>query len=236
MKVYNYCQAANVRPNQQQAERLAGINRQHISEQQEVIENSLKPYLAKIYELQKVIKNITTAKLLDCSESTTLIIDTETTGPNPDVDELLQVSIIDSNGNVLFSCYFKPCISSLKAAEYMCGMSSEMVQNAPIISDKITEINEIMCRADAIIGYNITSDLNFLRHSGLILSNNVQIIDVMELFAPIYGEWSDQYESYKWQKLTTAARYYGYNWNSCPEGTHNSLANCYATLYVYKKI
>ena len=58
----------------------------------------------------------------------------------------------------------------------------------------------------------------------------------MELFAPIYGEWSDYHGSYKWQKLTTAANYYAYDWDSRPEGAHNSLADCYATLYVFEKI
>ena len=38
-----------------------------------------------------------------------IIIDTETTGFHPyDGDELLQVSIIDTDGNVLFDEYFKP--------------------------------------------------------------------------------------------------------------------------------
>lgn len=37
-----------------------------------------------------------------------IVIDTETTGLNAKTDELLQVSIIDTDGNVLFDSYFKP--------------------------------------------------------------------------------------------------------------------------------
>lgn len=44
------------------------------------------------------------------------------------------------------------------------------------------------------------------------------------------------YNSYKWRKLITAAAYYGYDWNCRAEGAHNSLADCYATLYVFKKL
>ena len=37
-----------------------------------------------------------------------IVIDTETTGFNAKTDELLQVSIIDTDGNVLFDSFFKP--------------------------------------------------------------------------------------------------------------------------------
>lgn len=37
-----------------------------------------------------------------------IVIDTETTGLDPEKDELLQVSIIDDEGNVLFNSLFRP--------------------------------------------------------------------------------------------------------------------------------
>ena len=227
---------AKVRRQRKKAERQAEIERERRQEQQEIINNAVNPYLARIFELQKIIKAISAANAPSHSESKTLVIDTETTGLDPEKDELLQVSIIDSDGNALFNSYFKPCVKSWVDAQRVNGISPEMVQNAPTISEKIAEINEIMYRADKIIGYNTYSDINFLNNNGLILSENVEIVDVMELFALIYGEWSDYHGSYKWQKLTTAANYYGYDWDSRPEGAHNSLADCYATLYVYEKI
>lgn len=58
----------------------------------------------------------------------------------------------------------------------------------------------------------------------------------MEDFAKIYGEWNSVRGSYKWQKLTRAAEYYGYDWSQRAETAHNSLGDCYATLFVYDKI
>ena len=55
--------------------------------------------------------------------------------------------------------------------------------------------------------------------------------DVMLEFAPIYGEWSSYHESYKWQKLTTCAKYYGYEFKA-----HDSLEDVKATLFCYKKM
>ena len=111
-----------------------------------------------------------------------------------------------------------------------------MVEDAPRISEKIAEINGILASAGTIIGYNTSFDLDFLSNNGLILPDDIEIIDVMQDFAPVFGEWSDYYEGYKWQKLTTAAAYYGYDWDNRPERAHNSLADCFATLHVYQKM
>ena len=188
---------AKLRRQRKRAEHQAEIERKHKEEQQNIINNAVSPYSARISELHRIIKAISTAQTPNCSKTKTLVIDTETTGLNPEIDELLQVSIIDSNGNTLFDSYFKPCAKSWTEAQYINNISPEMVHNAPTISEKITEINEIIAQANKIVGYNISFDIDFLYNNGLIVSKNVEIVDVMEMFAPIYGEWSDYYSSYK---------------------------------------
>ena len=167
-----------------------------------------------------------------------IIIDTETTGFHPyDGDELLQVSIIDTDGNVLFDEYFKPQHrTEWKEAEQVNGISPEMVADRPAISEKISEINAIIENSDTIIGYNTQFDISFLKANGAIVPDDIDTIDVMEDFAEIYGERNSFRDGYKWQKLTTAADYYGYDWSQRAETAHNSLGDCYATLFVYNKI
>lgn len=167
-----------------------------------------------------------------------IIIDTETTGFHPyDGDELLQVSIIDTDGNVLFDEYFKPQHrTEWKEAEQVNGISPEMVADRPAISEKISEINAIIENSDTIIGYNTQFDIGFLKANGAIVPDDLETVDVMEDFAKIYGEWNSVRGSYKWQKLTRAAEYYGYDWSQRAETAHNSLGDCYATLFVYDKI
>lgn len=171
-------------------------------------------------------------------ENKYIIIDTETTGFHPyDGDELLQVSIIDTDGNVLFDEYFKPQHrTEWKEAEQVNGISPEMVADRPAISEKISEINAIIENSDTIIGYNTQFDIGFLKANGAIVPDDLETVDVMEDFAKIYGEWNSARGSYKWQKLTRAAEYYGYDWSQRAETAHNSLGDCYATLYVYKKL
>lgn len=168
-------------------------------------------------------------------ENKYIVLDTETTGLNAAEDELLQVSIIDNEGTVLFDSYIRPTQHTEWAeAERVNHITPEMVADAPTIAEVMPEINDILKRYDKIVGYNVRFDADFLKHNGAEFSN-AEYADAMKMFAPIYGEWNDQRGSYKWQKLTAAADYYVYDW-SAHEEAHNSLGDCYATLHVYKEI
>ena len=168
-------------------------------------------------------------------ENKYIVLDTETTGLNAAEDEILQVSIIDNEGAVLFDSYIRPTQHTEWAeAERVNHITPEMVANSPTIEEVMPEINDILKRYDKIVGYNVRFDADFLKHNGAKFLN-AEYADAMKMFAPIYGEWNDQRGSYKWQKLTIAADYYGYDWSEHKEA-HNSLGDCYATLHVYKEI
>lgn len=71
-----------------------------------------------------------------------------------------------------------------------------------------------------------------MAYNGIKLPDCVYF-DVMKEFAPIYGEWSEYHGDYKYKSLSVCAGYYGYEW----EGkAHDSLEDCKATLYCYKKM
>ncbi len=167
--------------------------------------------------------------------SDTIILDTETTGLYTYDNEILQLSIIDLDEDVLFDSYFKPEYhSSWRDAQRINGISPEKVQDAPRFIDKMHEITAIIQAAKTIIVYNAGFDLPFLSVSGIDFNKDTKVVDVMLDFAKVYGEWNDYYESYKWQKLTTAAAYYHYDWSK--GGAHDALADCYATRHVYQKM
>lgn len=185
--------------------------------------------------VKSIIKNTFTAQNFDSGiEYDEIVIDTETTGLNADTDELLQVSIIDSQGNTLFNSYIKPLFTeNWDGAMAVNHITPEIVANAPNIFEVKQEINRILNSANIIVGYNTNFDLSFLSAVG-IENSNATVIDVMQDFADIYGEWSDKYGCNKWQKLTKCAEYYGYDWGS--ETAHDSLADCRATLYCYNQM
>ena len=226
----------NEQVRRRRAEEKERKEREYEWEKQEEINRAIRPYLERIAEQSKIIRALTNGKCTQDKGNKILVIDTETTGLDPENDEILQISIIDNEGNKLFDSYFKPFAESWNSAQKVHGISPEMVKNAPRISEKLADINAILCQANYIIGYNINFDLNFLRCNGVYIFDDIKIFDVMESFAEIYGDWSDYYQSYTWQELTTAANYYGYDWSSQPNGAHNSLSDCYATLFVYNHV
>lgn len=169
-------------------------------------------------------------------KSKRIVIDTETTGLDPNEDEILQLSVINVNdGSTIYNQYFKPeKATSWEQAQAVNGISPEMVANAPCIADEREKINDILCFANIIIGYNISFDLNFLFNANCNINPKAKVVDVMKDFAEIYGEWSEIYGDYKWQKLSTCADYYGYDWQE--DKAHDSLADCRATLFCYQQM
>lgn len=229
--------------------RRARYNRQHKKEQalleqkryertqlEQTIQASTAPYQSRIVELCQIIAALTEQLRPEVASGPSYIIDTETTGLDSFEDELLQCTILDMEGNVAYNSYFKPHAASWPEAEAVNHITPQMVQDAPSISEEIITISAILSGASTIIGYNPGFDLDFLQHNGVIISNNAEIIDVMELFAPVYGEWDEEHESYRWKTLACCASYYGYDWGGNPEHAHDSLADCRATLYCYKRI
>lgn len=175
-----------------------------------------------------------------------ICFDTETTGFRPMGDEtgirdeILQLSIIgeDENGNVsvLFDEFFRPADELIErgwsAAEAVNGISpASTIERKPISCYKEL-IQSIIDKADTIVGYNGGFDANFLEAAGICIDRE-KMFDVMLAFAPIYGDWNEDKQSYKWQKLTRCAEYYNFTWD---ESAHNSLGDCKATLYCYHKI
>lgn len=199
-------------------------------------EKKLKQLKKQIYrEAISDIINNSFSKVTDSTHKHELIvIDTETTGLTPYEDELLQVSIIDGEGNTLFDEYIKPLFyDSWDGAMKVNGITPEMVSDKPSILEYKQELVNIINSADKIVGYNTQFDLAFLSSVG-IENEKAEVVDVMLDFAEVYGEWSENYGCYKCQKLTTCAEYYNYDWGE--DNAHNSLSDCRATLFCYQQI
>ncbi|MBQ4530147.1 MAG: 3'-5' exonuclease [Lachnospiraceae bacterium] len=167
---------------------------------------------------------------VECKNPSKIVVfDIETTGLSQEIDEILQISIIDGEGNELINSYVRPYWNeSWDEAQAIHGITKDMVSEAPYLHELIPKLKGIFESAELLIAYNNALDVGFIERAGINLSDKKQY-DVMQAFAPFYGDWDDYFGSFKWKKLTTAASYLGYEFNA-----HDSLEDVRATLHCYK--
>ena len=108
--------------------------------------------------------------------------------------------------------------------------NARKVKNCPTFREGyLPKLLELMEKAAAIVAYNAAFERGVLRNYGI--EPVVAFIDPMLMFAEVYGEWNDYFQNYRWQKLGTAASYYGYEFKA-----HDALEDVRATRFVFEKM
>lgn len=172
------------------------------------------------------------SQLTNVSPEKIIVFDTETTGLNPyGNDEILQIAIINGNGEELFNSYIKPeARRTWTKASEVNGITPRMVKNSPHFSDVQDTIQDIFNNAEVIVGYNVEFDIRFINASGIKLKKKVKIFDVMKEYAVVRGVMSN-YGDYSWCKLEQCASAYNYKFDA-----HDALEDAKATLHCYKSL
>lgn len=129
-----------------------------------------------------------------------------------------------------FNEYIKPSHKkSWREAEELHGISPEMVKDKSPIAYHKTRITGILEESRLIVGYNLNGfDLKFLGEAG-ITPLAKYVIDVMQNFSPIYGDWNKTHNNYTYKKLEVCAKYYKYPRYEA----HDSLQDARATLFCF---
>ena len=151
---------------------------------------------------QQLLNMADMLETVECdNQSKIIVFDTETTGLDSEMDEILQLSIIDGDGKVLLNEYVQPYIKAeWPKAQEINNISPGMVRDSCFPHELIPKVKGIFASAEVIVGYNVNFDAKFIRNWGIDIQKD-KLLDVMELFADIYGEWNEKYQNFKWQKL-----------------------------------
>lgn len=166
-------------------------------------------------------------KSLIAFPDTYAVIDIETTGLDPNYDEIIEIAAVKvKEGAIIdtFQTLVKPQDSEIDDfIEDLTGITSEMLIDAPsfndICSDFLTFIGD-----NILIGHNVNFDINFLYDaSGGKLTNS--FVDTMRISRRILT-------ALKHHRLKDIANYYKIS----TDGSHRSLADCQITNACYNAL
>lgn len=164
----------------------------------------------------------------------TVILDTETTGLYD--AEIVELSIIDTAGNVLLDTLVRPTRPIPAEATEIHGINDEMVANAPTWAEVYPKYQSLVAEKK-IVAYNADFDaamvaascrahgIDPLGKSKILTNGNWSC--AMRLYSRWVGETRDDGQ-FRWHKLTAAATACGVQ----EAGAHRALADARMTLGV----
>ena len=142
-----------------------------------------------------------------------VIFDTETTGWD-DRAEIVEIAIVDANGEVLLDSLVQPVGTVPSDSTAVHGLEARDLVDAPTIDDLMPQIGELF-NGRLVMAYNLDYDWRLLQQSLYVL-RDTWLLDfrdevdpkrlscIKRLYARFFGDWSDYHQSYTWQSLPNA--------------------------------
>lgn len=168
------------------------------------------------------------------------ILDTETTGLYEDA-EIVEIAIINRDGEKLLNQLVKPSKRIPNDAIDIHGINNDEVKDAPTFKTVWPKVRKILKEHQPIVIYNADFDKRMLTQSCQKYGNTPKLDRfvwhcAMNQYAYFYGEWSDYWGGWKWQKLISASRWAA-NYLDCDRyGAHRALNDCRSTLLVLQAL
>jgi DNA polymerase III epsilon subunit-like protein len=168
-----------------------------------------------------------------------VILDSETTGLD-DNAEIVELALIDAQGNTLIDTLIKPIDPIPQEVIDIHGITNEMVADAPTFAEVIPDLLR-HAEGRPIVVYNSEYDNRLIKQSavkaGMPSEELWHLIDsqsnhcLMKLYARYYGT-PGRHGGYKWYKLHLAAGHCGID----STGAHRARADCVMTLGILKAL
>lgn len=166
-----------------------------------------------------------------------LVLDTETTGLG-ERDQIVEISIIDTRGNVFIDTLIKPTILIPPSASAIHKITNMDISCAPYITEIFAKLTRLF-QNNAVTIYNAEFDLRMLLQSlhahGQRLPHNLRdnVCCAMELYSIFNGEYDTNKMGYKWIGLSSAATRLGIR---VPSNLHRAKIDAELTRQVILRI
>jgi DNA polymerase III epsilon subunit-like protein len=171
------------------------------------------------------------------AEEEYLILDSETTGLDFKVDEIVELSILHSSGVLLFSSLIRPTnfYPGRALASSIHGLHYEDLEHAPTLEEVWPQVSALLRRYRRCIIYNAVFDVSMLESGAKRFGKRVPSVKwecLMEEVTWGWGGWSEYHQSYSYVSLDGAC------WvaHVKREQAHRAAADCRATLAVTREL
>ena len=164
----------------------------------------------------------TARKVLDARP---VYLDTETTGLE-NSDEIIEISIVDDEGQILFESLVKPSQPIPYSATRIHGITNEEVENArnwPVIWPQVRSV----LFGRLVVMYNEGFDMRMMQQSHtryrLPWKERINTFDLLKLYAEFRSEWDPKRRSYRYHSLANAGQQCGIDLPNAHRTTADSL-------------
>ncbi len=152
------------------------------------------------------------------------VIDLETTGLDPSVNEIIQLSAVRVRENCVcdtFDSFVRPTNPIPPFITGLTGIGDKTVSEAPPIGKIIYDFLDF-CDEDIIVGHNVSFDIGFIIRNAAFaefpIGGKADTADLARVLLPDLAS----------RKLVDLARHFGIS----SSGAHNSLNDCMMTYGV----
>lgn len=156
-----------------------------------------------------------------------IVLDFETTGFRAGADQIIQIGAIKYINHEpveIFNSFINPLRHIPVSITRLTGISNEMVEWAPVITQKLPELIEFIGNLP-IIAHNASFDMGFLYALDKMGDINIPtytVIDTVKLARKMITETKDH-------KLTTLTEYL-----QLEHDAHDAIGDCLATAAIYQ--
>lgn len=159
-----------------------------------------------------------------------VVIDIETTGLKPAVNEIIEIGAIkvkDMEVIDTFQTLIKPRFLIPPFITAFTGITNNMVAHAPLISEVLPLLLKFV-DGHVLVGHNVNFDVNFIYESlmgefNIPLTND--FVDTLRIARNKLKEVPNH-------KLETLSHYFKIN----TDNNHRALKDCWMTFYVYQAL
>lgn len=137
-----------------------------------------------------------------------IYLDTETTGLDRS-DEIVEISVVDDNGQTLYESLVKPSHPIPEETIRVHHINNEAVSVAPTWPIVWTQLRPVLF-GRLIVLYNADFDLRMISQThlryGFPMKDKLSSFDLLKLYAQFRGEWDTRRGSYRFHSLADAGR------------------------------